>query len=135
MKTWQEFLLWGVCFCLTGASFELIKSLSDTGLLNKWAFSLIVFIVFIFGWVGVFLGSKYLGCKTKKTEKKRCFMVWFVYFMLVWSVCMAFDVMTYSLENNMLNKWYFFVIGLIFLFIGWVSGQLDNIISGTQKQK
>lgn len=126
MKKWQEFLLWVVCFAFIDATFEFIKTLAESGTLSKWAFALVALAIFVVGWIAVFIGAKSL--KTKKEEKRNSWVVGFIYFIIVWSVCMTFDVMKYSLENNILNTYYFFGIGSALLFTGWACGRLENIL-------
>ena len=61
-------------------------------------------------------------------ESWKSWILGFIYFISIWSVFMTFDVMKFSLENNMLNKYYFFGIGIVFMFIGWAEGRLDKIL-------
>ena len=125
MKKWQEFLLWVVCFVFIDATFEFIKTLAENGKLSQWTFALVALTMFVIGWIVVFISAKSL--KNKKPEKKNSWIVGFMYFVIVWSVCMTFDVMKYSLENNILNTYYFIGIGSAFLFTGWACGHLEHV--------
>lgn len=131
MKKWQEFLLWVVCFAFIDAVFELIKSLAENEMLNRWTFAWGALAILVAGWFSVLFGIKSL--QNKKSCQKNNFVVGLSYFVLVLSVCLTFDVMKYSLENDMLNKWYFFCIGFVFMFLGWAAGRLDNILPKKRK--
>ena len=133
MKKWQEFLLWVVCFAFIDVVFEFIKSLAENGTLSKWTFALVALVMLVVGWIAAFVGAKSL--KNKKTGKRNNWIVGFIYFVIVWSVCMTFDVMKYSLENNILNTWYFFGIGCVLMFIGWSAGHLDTILPKQKKKR
>ena len=133
MKKWQEFLLWIVCFAFIDVVSEFIKSLAENGALSKWTFALVALVMLVVGWIAVFVGAKSL--KNKKIEKRNNWIIGFTYFVIVWSVCMMFDVMKYSLENNILNTWYFFGIGGMFMFIGWACGHLEYIFPKNKKTK
>lgn len=136
MKKWQDFVLWILCFVGLDTFFDFIKSLTEKGLLNMWAFPIIGFIIFVLGWVAVFFVAKALkNKKTKKTEVKESFYVWFIWFVLFLSVFIMADVMRYFLENNMLNIWSLMVIGWCFMFIGWAGGRLDNLLLKPKKRK
>lgn len=126
MKKWQEFLLWVVCFMFIDATFEFIKTLAESGTLSKWTFALVALAMFVIGWIAAFVGAKTL--KNKKTEKKNNWTVGLIYFVMVWSVCMTFDVMRYSLENNILNTYYFFGIGTALLFTGWACCRMETVL-------
>ncbi len=126
MKKWQEFLLWGICFAFVDTVFDFIKSLAENGILNTWTFAMVVLAMFIAGWIGVFFAIKPL--KNKKAVKKNNLIIGYAYFVLIWSVYITFDLMKYSLENNMLNTWYFFGIGLVFMFVGWAGCRLDRVL-------
>ena len=133
MKRWQEFLLLFVCFVVADMSFELIKYVTEQGFLPGYAVAWILLGLFVLGWTIVFRGTKSL--KSKKTTTKNIITVGFAYFMLFWSVYMTFEIMQYFLENNFLNHWYFFGVGVIFMFIGWAGGYLTNILSKSNKYK
>lgn len=131
MKSWKEFLIWFVAFVVTDTVFEFIKSLTENGMLNKWTFVLITFITLIVGWVSAFVGAKFL--KNTKTEKNR-WIVGLIDFVMFWSVWITFDVMNFSLANNMLNEYYFFGIGAVLVFIGWAAGHLEVILPKQKKK-
>lgn len=133
MKKWQEFLLWVVCFVFIDATFEFIKTLAETGKLSQWIFALVALTMFVVGWIAAFVGAKSL--KNKKTGKRNNWIVGLIYFVMVWSVCMTFDVMRYSLENNILNTYYFFGIGTALLFTGWASCRMETVLPKTKKRK
>lgn len=133
MKKWQEFLLWFVCFAFIGVIFEFIKTLAESGTLSKWTFALVALAMFIVGWIAAFIGAKSL--KNKKTEKKNTWIIGLIYFVIVWSVCMTFDVMRYSLENNILNTYYFFGIGTVLMFTGWACGRMETVLPKPKKRK
>lgn len=133
MKKWKYFLLWFVCFCFIDTVCGFIKSLAEKGMLNKWVFVLVALAILVVGWLGVFVGAKSL--KKQKTEKRNGWIVSFICFFVVLSVCIPFDVIKYSLENNMLNKYYFFGIGCVLMFIGWVIGRLDEILPKQKKTR
>ena len=124
MKKWQEFLLWVVSFAFVDVTFEFIKTLAESGTLSKWTFALVALVMFVIGWIAAFVGAKTL----KKTEKKNNWIVGLIYFVMVWSVCMTFDVMRYSLENNILDTYYFFGIGTALLFTGWACCRLETVL-------
>lgn len=131
MKIRQRFLFWFVMFAMLGAISDVIKYFIESGVLNRWFFVLTGFSAFVIGWIGVLFGVRFLQQKskeTKKDKKKKDYLINFIYFMLVWSVFIAFDMMRYSLENNMLDKYYFFGIGLVCMFIGWMAARLENIV-------
>ena len=135
MKKWQDFLLWILCFVGLDTWFDFIKSMIEKGVLSKWAFPIIGFIIFVLGWVGAFFVVKVLkNKKAKKTEHRESFYIWFIWFVLFLSVFIMADVMRYFLENNMLNMWCFIIIGLCFMFIGWAGGRLDNLLFKPKKQ-
>ena len=97
---------------------------------------LVAFLTLLFGWIGVLFVVKSLKNKrTKNTEPQKSFSFWFIYFVLIWSVFMTFDVMKYCLENGMLNHWYSFVFGVVFIFIGWAAGHLGNILPKSNKHR
>ncbi len=133
MKKWQEFLLWFVCFVFIDATFEFIKILVENGTLSKWTFALVALAMFVVGWIAAFVGAKSL--KNKKTGKRNNWIVGLIYFVVVWSVCMTFDVMSYSLENNILNTYYFFGIGTALLFTGWASCRMETVLLKPKKRK
>jgi membrane-associated HD superfamily phosphohydrolase len=133
MKKWQEILLWIVCFAFVDITFEFIKTLIENGTLNKWIFALFALAIFVIGWTIVFISAKSL--KNKKTAKKNSWVVGFIYFVIIWSVCMIFDLMKYSLENNILNIYYFFGIGFALMFTGWACGHLEYVLSKNKKLK
>lgn len=133
MKKWQEFLLWVVCFMIIDATFEFIKTLAENGTLSKWTFASVALAMFVVGWIAAFIGVKSL--KNKKTEKKNNWIVGLIYFVMVWSACMTFDVMRYSLENNMLNTYYFFGIGTALMFTGWACGRMETVLPKPKKRK
>ena len=133
MKKWQEFLLWVVCFVFIDATFEFIKTLAENGKLSQWTFALVALTMFVVGWIAAFVGAKSL--KNKKTEKRNNWIVGLIYFVMVWSVCMTFDVMRYSLENNILNTYYFFGIGTALLFTGWASCRMETVLPKPKKRK
>ena len=133
MKKWQEFLLWVICFVCIDIVFEFIKSLAENGTLSKWTFALVALAIFIIGWLVAFIGAKSL--KNKKTEKKNSWIIGLIYFVMVWSVCMTFDVMKYSLENNILNTYYFFGIGAASMFTGWACCRLETFLPKQKKKR
>ncbi|MBO4683477.1 MAG: hypothetical protein J5611_02790 [Alphaproteobacteria bacterium] len=133
MKKWQEFLLWFVCFAFIYVAVEFIKTLAENGTLSKWTFALVALAMFVVGWIAAFIGAKSL--KSKKTEKKNNWIVGLIYFVIVWSVCMTFDVMIYSLENNILNTYYFIGIGSALLFTGWACGRMETVLQKPKKRK
>ena len=136
MKKWKEFLLWFLAFWALDAIFDFIKSMIDKGILEKWCLVLVAFLTLLFGWIGVLFVVKSLKNKrTKNTEPQKSFSFWFIYFVLIWSVFMTFDVMKYCLENGMLNHWYYFVFGVVFMFIGWAAGRLGNILPKSNKHR
>lgn len=129
MKKWQEFSLWFLVFFTLDVVFDFIKSLIEKGFLEKWYLILFAFLTIFLGWIGVLFIIKSLkNKKTKNTNPKKSFSLWFIYFVLIWSIFMAFDVMKYSLENDMLNYWYCFMFGLVFMFFGWAGGKLNNVL-------
>lgn len=135
MKRWQDFVLWILCFVGLDMWFDFIKSMIENGVLSKWAFPLIAFVMFVLGWVAVFFVAKALkNKKIKKTEFKESFGVWFIWFVLFLSVFIMADVMRYFLENNMLNIRSLIVIGWCFMFIGWAGGRLDSVLFKPKKQ-
>ena len=117
--------MWIVCFAFVDITFEFIKTLIENGTLNKWIFALFALAIFVIGWTIVFISAKSL--KNKKTAKKNSWAIGFIYFIIIWSVCMIFDLMKYSLENNILNVYYFFGIGLALMFTGWACGHLEHV--------
>lgn len=133
MKKWQEFLLCGVCIVLVDVVFEFIKSLVENGSLNIWTFAVVALAMLVAGWMGVFVGAKSL--KNKKTVKNSSWIVGFIYCVIIWSVYMVFDLMKYSLENNILNTYYFFGIGIALMFIGWGTGRLDGMLPKPKKKR
>jgi len=136
MKKWQKFLLWFVMFAVLGAISDCVKYFIESGVLNKWTFVFVGFAAFIIGWIGILFGVKFLqqkGKETKKDKKKKDCLISFIYFMLVWSVFIVFDIMRYSWENNMLDKYYFFVIGLVCMFLGWADARLEGILPKRKK--
>ena len=126
MKKRQEFLFSFICLCFMSLGFDYVKLLVENGVLSKWGFVLIALLVLVIGWMAVYAGAKSL--KNKKMESWKSWILGFIYFISIWSVFMTFDVMKFSLENNMLNKYYFFGIGIVFMFIGWAEGRLDKIL-------
>ena len=64
----------------------------------------------------------------KKWQK---FIIWFVYLCLV---SVPFDLIKYFLDNNLLNKWYFFGAGFALFFLGWL-GFLLEIKLGTKRKR
>lgn len=124
MKKFQEFLLWFVCFAFIDMISEFIKISTENSVLNKWAFVLFGLIIFIVCWTVVFLNTKQL----KNEKKNKRWLTGFICFTIVWSVYMTFDVIRYSLENNMLNIYYFFGIGTVLMFTGYAVGRLENIL-------
>lgn len=136
MKKWQEFLLWVLAFFALDAIFDFMKSLVEKGVLEKWCLALIAFLTLFLGWIGVLFAVKSLkNRKTKNVERKKSFLVWFIYFVLIWSIFVTFDVMKYSLENGMLNHLYCFMFGVVFMFLGWAGGKLDKMFSKSNKHK
>lgn len=136
MKKWQDFVLWILCFVGLDTFFDFIKSLTEQGVLNMWAFPIIGFIIFVLSWVAVFFVAKALkNKKIKKTEHRESFYVLFIWFVLFLSVFIMADMMRYFLENNMLNIWCFMVMGICFMFIGWAGGRLDNLLLKPKKRK
>lgn len=133
MKKWQEILLWIVCFAFADITFEFIKTLIENETLNKWIFALVALAMFVIGWIAAFVCAKSL--KDKKTEKRNNWIVGLIYFVMVWSVCMTFDVMRYSLENNILNTYYFFGIGTALLFTGWAFCRIETVLQKPKKRK
>lgn len=133
MKKWQESLFWVVCFVFVDVIFEFIKNLAENGKLNGWVFVLAALAMFVGGWMAAFAGAKSL--KNKKSEKRICWMVGFVDFVIVCSVYMAFDVMQYLLEHNILNEYYFFGIGGVLIFIGWGAGRLNGMLPKPKKKR
>lgn len=136
MKKWQEFLLWFVIFFALDRVFDFIKSLTEKGFLEEWCLILFAFLTIFLGWIGVLFVVKSLkNKKTKNMNPRKSFSIWFIYFVLIWSVFMTFDVMKYCLEKGMLNHWYYFMFGVIFIFIGWTGGCLNNILPKPNKHK
>lgn len=115
------------------ATFEFIKTLAGNGTLSKWTFALVALAIFVIEWVAAFIGANSL--KNKKTEKNKNLIVGLIYFVMVWSTCMTFDVMRYSLENNILNTYYFFGIGTALLFTGWACCRMETVLQKTKKRK
>ncbi|MBQ6736414.1 MAG: hypothetical protein IJQ90_02910 [Alphaproteobacteria bacterium] len=65
-----------------------------------------------------------------KTSYK--FLIWFVYLCLL---DIPFVLTKYFLDNDMLNKWYFFLTGIMFMFMGWMGYALASKLSNTKKRK
>ena len=129
MKRWQDFLLWVVLFVLWDTLAEFIKSSAEAGILSDWFFVLLSLGVFVSVWIAVFFGVRTLkNKKVKKTEKKKSFLTWGTEFVLFWSVCVTFDVAIYLLEHNMLNGWLLLGVCMLFMFIGFVGGRLNDLL-------
>lgn len=126
-------------FVLFGVLFDLIKYGADSGVYNEWFFVFAVLLMLIMCWLGVFFGVKYLqhneSQRNKELEKKSKFIRVYILVIQVWSVMATFDIMDYFLENNMLNKWYFFCLGVVLLLLGWGNAQLDNILLKPKKKR
>ncbi len=54
-----------------------------------------------------------------KTSYK--FLILFIYACLL---DIPLELTTYFLDNNLLNKWYFVLTGVIFMFMGWLGCML-----------
>lgn len=130
MKKWQEILLCVVMLVFADTFFDFIKTLSENGTLSKWFFVLVSLIVFVVGWTAVFL-----SVKSSKNRQHKQWKPVFTYVFVVYSFFMTFDVMKYSLENNMLNTYYFYAIGLALIFVGWATEHLYRILPTQQKKQ
>lgn len=130
MTKMQAFGLTALVALLMSVPVELAMYLADSGELSKWAIPSVAFLIMALCWAAMFKIMKSLkpSNRTKRTT------IWFVNFVIVWSMCIVFDVMNYSLQNNMLNRWYFIGIGLTFIYIGMVSGYWANMLSKQRKQ-
>ena len=134
MKRWRDFLFFFVVFVLWDTLVEFIKSGTKTGVVSDWFFVVFSIVVFVLAWVGVFFWVKVLkNKKIKKTEKKIKFLTWAVDFVLFWSVFAVFDVARYLLEYAMLNGWSLLIVCVLFMFIGWAGGRLDNLLFKPKK--
>lgn len=134
MKRWRDFLFFFVVFVLWDTLVEFIKSGTKTGVVSDWFFVVFSIAVFVLVWVGVFFGLRILkDKKIKKTEKKIKFLTWAVDFVLFWSVFAVFDVARYLLEYAMLNGWSLLIVCVLFMFIGWAGGRLDNLLFKPKK--
>ena len=59
-------------------------------------------------------------------KKSYKFLIWFVYLCLL---DIPFELIKYFLDNNILNKWYFFLTGIIFMFMGYLCCILKSKLS------
>ena len=121
MKKWQGFLLSFLLFFTVDISLDFVKSLIENGTLNKWIFAVFGLLIIGAGITGLLLVTKRLKQAKKHDDRV---LVWFIYLILIWT---AFDVMKYSLENKMLNHWYFLIIAFIFMSLGYIGRQIDTI--------
>lgn len=133
MKRWQEFFVWGLCFVLVDVGFGLIRTMVENGALDKYVFVGAALAGLLIGWGALFFIANL--SKQKKSVKKNPWVFGAVYFILIWSVYMAFEVIDFSLAHNMLNKWYFMTIGMVCMFIGWSAGRMDNMLPKAKKVK
>lgn len=129
MKKWQSFLLSFLLFFTVDISLDFIKSLIENGTLNKWIFAVFGLLIIGAGITGLLLVTKRLKQAKKHDDR---FLVWFIYLILIWT---AFDVMKYSLENSMLNHWYFLIIAFIFMSLGYIGRQIDTVLQNPRKLK
>ena len=129
MKKWQSFLLSFLLFFTVDISLDFIKSLIENDTLNKWMFAVFGLLIIGAGITGLLLVTKRLKQAKKHDDR---FLVWFIYLILIWT---AFDVMKYSLENNMLNHWYFLIIAFIFMSLGYIGRQIDTVLQNPRKLK
>lgn len=129
MKKWQSFLLSFLLFFTVDISLDFIKSLIENDTLNKWMFAVFGLLIIGAGITGLLLVTKRLKQAKKHDDR---FLVWFIYLILIWT---AFDVMKYSLENSMLNHWYFLIIAFIFMSLGYIGRQIDTVLQNPRKLK
>ena len=62
------------------------------------------------------------------------------HWILVWIVCftlvgMQFDLIKYCLDNNVLNKWYFFIIGYTLFVSGCLCQWLESKMNTDKNTK
>lgn len=132
MKKWQIALLWTALCLILMIPYSIVQTLTEDGILPKWSFAMTDITIFIVGWMYVFFRIKTL--KNKQDAKKKLIRG-FADIMIIWSIFMGSDMIAYFVNNNITNKWYFLAVGVVYIFIGWISARLDTIIPKTKDKK
>ena len=65
-------------------------------------------------------------------KKWQIFLTWFLYLVAVLS---AYDLTRYLVEHNLFSRGYTVIIGLMFLFLGWLGARLEIKFAKAKKHK
>jgi len=123
VKNWLVFLIWFVFFLGLDIVSETMKYCIVT---DRWFLACIGLVFLILCWVWVFLRIDLLQTKdTQKNKRKKKFLTFGIWFVYLGSLFMTFDIMKYLVENSVMNKWYFLIIGFVCIFLGWFGARLD----------
>ena len=65
-------------------------------------------------------------------KKWQIFLTWFLYLCAVSS---AYDLTRYLIEHDLFSRGYTVIIGLMFMFLGWLGARLEIKFAGAKKRK
>ena len=65
-------------------------------------------------------------------KKWQIFLTWFLY---ACAISCAYDLTRWLIENNSIGRRYTTLIGLIYLFLGWLGARIEIKITKSKKRK